>query len=77
MITDEKALQEIKEELKEIRQDVNRLLNYEQFKKDSKLNFINAIRMAILLIPIGIGAIGWMAYETGLYKPVPSHQLKK
>lgn len=77
MMTDDKALQEIKEELKEIRKDVNRLLNYEQFKKDSKVNFVNGIRVAILLLPIVMGAIGWMGYEAGLYKPIPHQQVKK
>lgn len=76
---DEKVLSEIKTELKELRSDVNRLLNFEQFKKDAKANFINWVRMGILLIPLGIGAVGWLAYETGLYKPVPTHsqQVKK
>ncbi len=74
---DEKALQEIKEELKELRKDVNRLLNYEQFKKESKANFINWVRMAMLLVPLGMGGIGWLAYESGLYKPVPIHQVEK
>lgn len=76
---DEKALTEIKEELKELRKDVNRLLNYEQFKKESKANFINWVRMGLLLIPLAVGAIGWMAYETGLYKPIPtpSQSIKK
>ena len=69
---DDKALQEIKEELKELRKDVNRLLNYEQFKKEYKANFINWVRLAMILIPLAMGAIGWLSYESGLYKPVPT-----
>lgn len=61
----EKALIEIKEDLKELRKGVNRLLN--------KTNFINWVRMAAILIPIVMAAIGSLAYETGLYKPVPTH----
>ncbi len=74
---DEKALNEIKEELKELRKDVNRLLNYEQFKKESKANFINWVRMAMLLVPLGMGAVGWLAYESGLYKPIPTHKTQQ
>ena len=77
MSAEEKALSEIRDELKELRKDVNRLLNYEQFKKESKANFINWVRMGILLIPLGIGAVGWMAYETGLYKPIPTHKTQQ
>ncbi len=71
MLSDDQALVEIKEELKELRKIVMRLVNYEEFKKESKSNLINFIRVAVLLIPMAMAGIGYFAYETGLYKPVP------
>lgn len=73
MLSDDKALEEIKADLKELHKVVMRLLNYEEFKKESKGNFINIIRIAVLLIPIAMAGIGFLAYETGLYKPVPPY----
>jgi len=74
---EEKALAEIKEELKELRKDVNHLLSYEKFKKDAKENMIKYIRTAVVLGSIGMSAIGWLSYETGLYKPVPTHKTEQ
>ncbi len=74
---DEKALTEIKEELKALRKDVNHLLSYEKFKKEAKENTFKYIRTAILLGSVAMGMIGWLAYETGLYKPIPTHNTQQ
>lgn len=76
---EEKALTEIKEELKALRKDVNHLLSYEKFKKEAKENLMKYIRTAVILGSIAMSAIGWLSYETGLYKPIPvsHHEVKK
>ena len=74
---DEKALTEIKDELKALRKDVNHLLSYEKFKKEAKDNLLKYLRIAIIFGSIGMSAIGWLAYETGLYKPIPTQNTQQ
>lgn len=74
MNRDDQVLAEIKAELKELRKDVNRLLNFEEFKKESKSNFINFIRVAAIVISLVMTGIGFLTYEIGLYKPIPHNQ---
>ena len=74
---EEKALSEIRDELKALRKDVNHLLSYERFKKEAKENTFKYIRTAILLGSVTMGMIGWLAYETGLYKPIPTQNTEQ
>lgn len=74
---DDQALIEIKADIKLLRKDVNDLLSYEKFKKEAKDNMFKYIRAALLLGSVGMGMIGWLAYETGLYKPIPTHKTEQ
>ena len=69
----EEGRQQDKIALEKVGDFMKNLDNGENYKKNIKQNLLIWLRIGSILLPIIMGTIGYIAYEAGLYKPIPQH----
>ena len=68
-----KRLESIEKRLETLEKTINDMVKYREFKKRIKSSIMSWIKVAPVLIGAGLLLVGYLSYEAGLYKPIPTH----
>ena len=65
------------EEVKKLQEKINEMAQYSEFKSRIRNSVMQWLRISPILIMLLMGIVGYIAYEVGLYKPVPTYNTDK